>query len=210
MVKKMEKINDVVFIEGLGYDSNIYLIGDVIVDTGTGMNQDYVFSEIEKAGMDPAEISHIVNTHCHFDHVGGNSLFEADISIHALDAPALENADSNAILGAMFGKSPAPMEVKTKLQEGDKVAGFEVIHTPGHTVGGICLWDGETLISGDTVFANGGFGRMDLGGSPSDMMRSLEKLNGLDVEYLLPGHGPWVENGRQHIRWAYEMLRGMG
>jgi len=205
----MEKINDVVFIEGLGYDSNIYLIGDVIVDTGTGMNQEYVFSEIKKAGMDPQEINQIVNTHCHFDHVGGNSLFSADISIHQLDAPALENGDANAILSSMFGKSLPPMEVATELKEGDKVAGFEVIHTPGHTAGGICLWDGEILISGDTAFANGGFGRLDLGGSLTDMIQSLEKLKKMDVNYLLPGHGPWVDNGSQHIDWAYQMIKGI-
>jgi glyoxylase-like metal-dependent hydrolase (beta-lactamase superfamily II) len=204
----MEKINDVVFIEGLGYDSNVYLIGDIMIDTGAGSNPDYLFSEIKKAGINPEDISKIVNTHCHHDHVGGNSLFEADIAIHHLDAPALENADSGAILSPMFGKSSEPMKVAQKLHEGDKIAEFEVIHTPGHTPGGICLYDGEILISGDTVFANGGFGRIDLGGNLQDMKNSLERLSKLYVKYLLPGHGPWVDNGNQHIKWAYEMLKG--
>jgi hydroxyacylglutathione hydrolase len=205
----MEKINDIACIEGLGYDSNIYLIGDVIVDTGTGMNQNYVFSEIQKAGMDPADITKIVNTHCHFDHIGGNPLFSADIAIHHLEAPALEKGDERAMVSYMFGKSVPPMEVKTKLHEGDKINEFEVIHTPGHTSGGICLWDGEVLISGDTVFSNGGFGRLDVGGSLIDMIQSLEKLKKLDVQYLLPGHGPWTDNGGQHIEWASQMIKGM-
>ncbi|MDZ4172614.1 MAG: MBL fold metallo-hydrolase, partial [Methanobacteriaceae archaeon] len=74
----MEKINDVIFIPGWGYDSNIYIAGDIIIDTGTGENADYIFSEILKANINPEDISTIVNTHCHFDHTGGNSLFSAD------------------------------------------------------------------------------------------------------------------------------------
>ena len=85
------------------------------------------------------------------------------------------------------------------LNEGDKVGDFEVIHTPGHSYGGICLWDGENLICGDTVFANGGYGRTDIGGNMDDLRNSLRKLNKLNVKYLFPGHGPWVDNGKKHI-----------
>ena len=60
----------------------------------------------------------------------------------------------------MFGKSMDKVKVDRLLQEGDKIHDFEVLHTPGHTPGGICLYNGETLISGDTVFADGGFGRV--------------------------------------------------
>lgn len=204
----MEKINDVVFIEGLGYDSNVYLIGDIIVDTGAGSNPDYLFSEIKNAGINPKDISCIVNTHCHYDHVGGNTLFDADIFIHHLDASTLEKADKMTSVSYMFGKSLEPMVVAKKLKEGDKIAGFKVIHTPGHTPGGICLFDGEILISGDTVFAHGGFGRIDIGGNLEDMQNSLERLNNLDVEFLLPGHGPWADNANQHIKWAYQMING--
>ncbi len=203
----MEKINDVVFIEGLGYDSNIYVVGDVIIDTGTGENADYVFSEILKSGISPEDISTIVNTHCHFDHTGGNSLFSADIMIHEEDAEPLEKGDSRATAAYMFGKSTEPVKITKKLQEGDKISGFKVIHTPGHTRGGICLFDGEILISGDTVFANGGIGRMDIGGSYEDMINSLEKLQKLHAEYLLPGHGPWTDNAQQHVTMSYQMAR---
>ncbi len=203
----MEKINDVAFIEGKGYDSNIYVAGDIIIDTGTGENKKYVFSEILKAGINPADISTILNTHCHFDHVGGNSLFSGDIMIHEEDAEALESGDSMATAAYMFGKSTEPTKIAKKLQEGDKVADFEVIHTPGHTRGGICLFDGEILISGDTVFANGGIGRMDIGGSYEDMISSLEKLQKISAEYLLPGHGPWTNNAQQHIEMSYQMAK---
>jgi hydroxyacylglutathione hydrolase len=203
----MEKINDVVFIEGRGYDSNIYLIGDIIIDTGTGENAKHVFSEILKSGISPEDISTIINTHCHFDHTGGNSLFSADIMIHEEDADALEKGDSMATVAYMFGKSTEPEKIAKRLQEGDKISDFEVIHTPGHTRGGICLFDGEILISGDTVFANGGIGRMDIGGSYEDMINSLEKLQNLNAEYLLPGHGPWTNNAHQHINMSYQMAK---
>lgn len=204
----MEKINDVIFIAGLGYDSNIYIAGDIIVDTGTGENADYIFSEILKANIDPKDISTIINTHCHFDHTGGNSLFSADIFIHSEDASALELGDNMATAAYMFGKSTKPSMITKKLKEGDKIADFEVIHTPGHTRGGICLYDGEILISGDTVFANGGIGRMDIGGNQEDMINSLKKLLKFDAEYLLPGHGPWTKNAHQHLKMSYQMASG--
>jgi glyoxylase-like metal-dependent hydrolase (beta-lactamase superfamily II) len=68
------------------------------------------------------------------------------------------------------------------------------------------LYDGETLISGDTVFAGGGFGRIDLGGNLKDMINSLERLSQLDVKNLLPGHGPWTDHGSENISWAKDLL----
>lgn len=203
----MEKIKDVFFIEGYGSNSNVYLLGDILIDTGTGNNKEYLFSEIKKAGILPEHISKIVNTHCHFDHVGGNHFFSAEVAIHELDAPVMENGDQMATLAYIFGKSFKPIKINQILKEGDKIGDFVVIHTPGHTPGGICLWDGEILISGDTVFANGGFGRLDLGGNLQDMTNSIQKLMELNVEYLLPGHGSWVKNGNKHIEWAYQMIK---
>jgi glyoxylase-like metal-dependent hydrolase (beta-lactamase superfamily II) len=97
--------------------------------------------------------------------------------------------------------------VDIELEEGDKIADFEVIHTPGHTKGGICLWDGESLISGDTIFAGGGVGRMDIGGDYNDMKNSVRRLTELDIKNIYPGHGPIVENnGKEHIRMSYSLL----
>jgi glyoxylase-like metal-dependent hydrolase (beta-lactamase superfamily II) len=100
------------------------------------------------------------------------------------------------------------MKVDRILEEGDKIHDFDVLHTPGHTKGGICLYNGEILISGDTVFADGGYGRMDIGGNLEDMKESLKRLKNLNVKYLLPGHGPWVKDGSRHIKTSYNMLTG--
>ena len=203
----MEKINNVICIEGFGADSNCYLVDEIIIDTGVGMDKNYLHLKIKESGLDPDDISMIVNTHCHFDHAGGNYLFpKAKVAIHEKDAKYIENENDPMTAGFMFGKSLERNDVNIKLKEGDKIANFEVLHTPGHTPGGISLWDGEVLISGDTVFANGGFGRLDIGGNLEEMNDSFKKLQKLDVEYLLPGHGPWTDQGKMHIELASRMF----
>ena len=201
-------MSNIVFILGYNYDSNYYLIDDnILVDTGAGHNKDYLFSKLRQNGVDPENIEMVVNTHCHFDHIGGNHFFpNAKIAIHRLDAISIKNKDTLGTSLNVFDIE-GNCRVDIELEEGDKIADFEVIHTPGHTKGGICLWDGENLISGDTIFAGGGVGRMDIGGSYTDMKNSVEKLMKLDVKNIYPGHGPIVErNGKEHIKMSYSYL----
>jgi glyoxylase-like metal-dependent hydrolase (beta-lactamase superfamily II) len=205
-VINLEKINDIVIIEGMGYDSNIYIFEDVIVDTGTGDNIQYIKDSMKLADISCDDLSLIVNTHNHYDHIGGNRCFDLEVAMHREDAKAIEEGDDEATVARMFGRSMKGMKVNIKLEEGDKIYDFDVFHTPGHTKGGICLYNGETLISGDTVFAGGGCGRMDIGGNINDMKESLMRLSKLDVNYLLPGHGPWANNGSKHVKMAYSML----
>lgn len=204
----MRKINDIIVIDGRGYDSNVYVFEDVIVDTGTGQNMDYIFESIHEAGYSPDDLSLIVNTHNHYDHIGGNRYLDLEVAMHANDAVALEEGNEEALLATMFGKSMEKMKVDLKLEEGDKIHDFEVLLTPGHTSGSICLYNGETLISGDTVFSGGGFGRVDLGGNMGEMRKSLERLSKLNIEYLLPGHGPAVEDGSRHVKLAHGISTG--
>lgn len=198
----------VVFILGYNYDSNYYLIDDnILVDTGAGLNKDYLFSKIRENGVEPDDIELIVNTHCHFDHIGGNHFFpDAKVAIHKLDAISIRNKDTLGTSMSVF-ENEGNCRVDIELEEGDKIADFEVIHTPGHTKGGICLWDGESLISGDTIFAGGGVGRMDIGGDFDDMKNSVRRLTELDVKNIYPGHGPIVENnGKEHIKMSYSLF----
>jgi glyoxylase-like metal-dependent hydrolase (beta-lactamase superfamily II) len=67
----MRKINDILMVEGRGFDCNVYVFEDVLVDTGTGENIDYILKSIEEAGINPDDLSLIVNTHNHYDHIGG-------------------------------------------------------------------------------------------------------------------------------------------
>lgn len=212
----MEKINNVYCIEGVMADSNSYLIDNtnsdteydyILVDAGTGQSNSNLFSKIKEIGIEPEDIDLIVNTHCHYDHVGGNDFFpNAKIAIHKIDAIALRDPESELTVSSLFGSIVRRHDVDIELEEGDKIANFEVINTPGHTKGGISLYDGEILISGDTIFSNGGVGRMDIGGNPNDMRESLLRLKELDAEYLLPGHGPWVKNANQHVEMSCMMM----
>ena len=201
-------MSEIIFIVGFNYDSNCFLInGNTLVDTGAGLNREYLFSKLRENGVEPEDIELIVNTHCHFDHIGGNHFFpNAKIAVHKLDAVSIRNEDTLGTSMSAFDDADNS-RVDIELEEGDKIGDFEVIHTPGHTSGGICLWDGENLICGDTIFAGGGVGRMDIGGNYNDMKNSVEKLMELDVVALYPGHGPIVEaNGKDHIKLSYSYL----
>ena len=201
-------MSEIAFIIGFNMDSNCYLIDkNILVDTGAGHNKDYLFSKLQENGVEPEEIEMVVNTHCHFDHIGGNHFFpNAKIAVHKLDTVSIRNEDTLGTSMSAFDVADNS-RVDVELEEGDKIADFEVIHTPGHTKGGICLWDGENLISGDTIFAGGGVGRMDIGGDYQDMKNSVKRLTELDVKNIYPGHGPIVENnGKDHIRLSYSYL----
>ncbi len=210
----MEKISNVYCIAGMMADSNSYLIDNsdndsdfnyIIVDTGVGQSEDYLSSQLGEIGLSFEDIDLVVNTHCHFDHVGGNHLFpNAKIAISEIDGDCLEDPESPIPICFVQTREIKRRDVDIRLKEGDKIADFEVIETPGHTAGGISLFDGSILISGDTIFSHGGVGRMDIGGNMEDMKNSnsLDKLSKLDVEYLLSGHGPWVSNANEHIKMS--------
>ncbi|WP_295620762.1 MBL fold metallo-hydrolase [uncultured Methanobrevibacter sp.] len=212
----MEQIKNIYCIEGLMADSNSYLIDNtdsdseynyILVDTGTGESKGYLYAQLEEIGIKKDDIDLVVNTHCHYDHVGGNDFFpNAKVAVHKDDAKSLMDPDSAYNVSALFDSKIRRCDVDIELEEGDEIAGLKVLNTPGHTHGGICLYDGEVLICGDTIFANGGVGRMDIGGDPNDMKASLMRLKDLDVEYLLPGHGPWVKNGNEHIKMSCMMM----
>ena len=206
----MEKINNITCIVGNDINCNTYVKDNIIIDTGTCQNKEYLFSQLKEAGINPEDIELIVNTHCHFDHVGGNEFFpNAKIAIHEIDAIPLKEEKNPLTAGARFNFGVNRHDVDIMLKDGDKIEDFTVIHTPGHTPGGICLWDGENLISGDTVFPHGSFGRTDIGGNLNELKDSISKLKDLNAEYLLPGHDIWVNNAKEHVNLSYKNILGL-
>lgn len=209
----------IITLGGTSYDSNVYLIPEepvVMIDASTGHNFKLMVEEMKKLGLGPKDISLLINTHCHFDHAGGNHFFSAAgaiIAIHESEAAVLEAGDEIITCAAMFGEKMPPVPVGRKLRVGDVVRAGElelrVIHTPGHTHGSICLYDAERklLFSGDTVFC-GGVGRTDLPtGNEVELLNSLKALAKLEVEALYPGHGPATERGgKKYIEAAVKML----
>ena len=142
-----------------------------------------------------------LNTHGHADHIAGDAAFGYPVYIHELDEPCLSDARRN--LSFMTGSDVMPPVTGKLLRDGDiiDIGGirFEVIHTPGHTPGGICLRCGDVLFSGDTLFYEG-VGRTDApGGDHEALIRSIrERLMALpDTVRVFPGHGPETTIGHE-------------
>jgi hydroxyacylglutathione hydrolase len=143
-------------------------------------------------------VKYLVNTHGHFDHVGANKRMKevtgAPLAIHTEDVPMLSQLSrSAASFGLAAENSPEP---DLLLHDGDTVTfgdiTLKVIHTPGHSRGGICLYTKGHLFAGDTLFA-GSIGRTDLpGGDYDTLIASIkEKLLALpDDTVVYTGHGP--------------------
>ncbi len=205
------KIGDITLIQLSDIDSNIYLRGNSIIDSGTGFNSMRLHSVLKMQNTDLDKIKQVINTHGHFDHIGGNGYFyNAKILVHEKDAPIIESGDLEKSNAGFFGGRLKPRRVDRKLNDGDILEnGLKVIHTPGHSPGSICLYDGKEriLFSGDTVFSDG-VGRTDLpGGDPQALNESLEKLSKLKIEKILPGHGePVLKMGNQRIKFILKEM----
>jgi glyoxylase-like metal-dependent hydrolase (beta-lactamase superfamily II) len=201
-------------------DSNIYLlIGSrtALIDTGTGSNSGIIIKRIKEL-LGGRGLDMVILTHFHYDHVGGLAdiveEFGSEAFIGAGDAPYVMSADPSFTLSGLFGGRIEPAEV-TELMEGDVIDLGEhrmrVINTPGHTCGGICLYDetDHSLFSGDTVFGDG-VGRTDFPtGSAGELRNSLKKLSGIDVKLMYPGHMDIVSDGNRSIRNGLIIMGGM-
>lgn len=149
----------------------------------------------------------VINTHGHFDHIGGNSELlkatGAELIIHQDDGPLLSRAGEHA---AAFGLRAEPSPAPTRLLKGGETIQLgelklQVIHTPGHSTGGICLYVDDVLLVGDSLFA-GSIGRTDLpGGNHQMLIASIkEKLLPLpEKTRVYPGHGPMTTIGEEKL-----------
>ena len=182
-------------------ETNCYLISckktkkTAVIDPGGEDDVDLILNLLQKNNFD---LKYIINTHRHIDHIAGNNLLkaktEALLLIHRLDADMLVDANKN--FSSFMGKVICSPPADKLLEEGDEISlgtlNLIVIHTPGHTPGGISLVSNNMVFTGDTLFA-GGIGRTDLpGGSYPDLIKSIkEKLLILgDDKTIYPGHGP--------------------
>ncbi|NVM52811.1 MAG: MBL fold metallo-hydrolase [Candidatus Helarchaeota archaeon] len=203
----MQVIEGVLFVPGVGFNSNIYIVGinEIgIIDTGASANYvSHVIDKMKEFNLEEANVKKLILTHIHPDHTGG-----VRGMINAFDPKIYMHTDEAAIFLQKFGDRMELFTGGETLTIGN--FSFQVIHTPGHSPGGICLYESEkrVLFSGDTVFSHGSIGRCDLrGGSPRLLIQSIEKLLKLDVEYLCPGHMSAVKNGNAHIRQSHSFAK---
>ncbi len=175
-----------------------------------GEDPEKILTYLQKHGLQPL---YILNTHGHFDHIGGNRRLkeeypEAELCIGSEDATALTKDGMNG--AASFGQEVDSPEADRLLNEGDQLQvgsiTLDVLDTPGHSPGSISLVahdDSETMIfCGDLIFA-GGVGRTDLpGGDMQTLGRSIKQkiLTFPDETVLKPGHGEETTVGREKTR----------
>lgn len=180
------------------YAANCYLIyseakrDGIIVDPGG--DADSIIDYIKRENLN---IDKIILTHGHGDHIGGvielKEKLGAKVMIHKDDVELLKDGSKN--LSTTMSMGAIEIQPDIELNDGDIIEfgefKAEVIHTPGHTKGGICLKIEDKLITGDTLFV-GSVGRTDLlGGDHNKLIKSIkEKLMILPDEIeVLPGHG---------------------
>jgi glyoxylase-like metal-dependent hydrolase (beta-lactamase superfamily II) len=177
--------------------TNCYLveIGETLVVIDPGEPEVTLLQAIEDR-----EIRWVLNTHGHFDHVGGNwelAKRGAPLAIHPEDMPFLDE---------WF---PDHTPVDHLLADGEHIAdALKVLSLPGHSPGSVIFATDDTIFGGDLLFA-GSIGRTDLpGGSPETMIRSLRALLAFpDETMVFPGHGPPTTIGRE--RATNPFLRGL-
>jgi glyoxylase-like metal-dependent hydrolase (beta-lactamase superfamily II) len=197
--------------------ANCFIVGceetrqAAVIDPGD--EADRILLTLAGAGL---TVVQIINTHGHFDHVGANRRMKqatgAPILIHALDAPMLGLLSRSAAAWGMSAENSPPPD--RTVDEGDTIPvgtlTFNVIHTPGHTPGGISLLCGTSLFVGDTLFA-GSVGRTDFpGGSFEALQASIrDKLFPLPRETTVyTGHGAETTIGEEKLNNPFVGMRG--
>lgn len=164
----------------------------LIVDPGG--NEDEILAACQNEDL---KVQYIVNTHGHPDHVCGNKRLKdatgAKIIMHTADADFFGQKQVEQFFSQLGLPASPPVDIR--VVEADTIVfgreSLTVIHTPGHTPGGICLYSKPHLFTGDTLFA-GGVGRTDFpGGSTQQLLNSIkERLLSLPADTIVwPGHG---------------------
>ncbi|MDP2931169.1 MAG: MBL fold metallo-hydrolase [Chloroflexota bacterium] len=191
------------------FDTNCYVVGAEATKSGMIIDPGAEAKDILKMVKDAKiDIKLIVLTHGHIDHVGAlkevKEATGAPVAMHKAESEALRGQYRS--LGEQFGLDyPAPPAPDRLLEEGDSLdtdgLHFAVLHTPGHTPGGICLLGEGVVFTGDTLFQFS-IGRTDFpGGSYDQLMQAIHnKLMPLpDGTIVYPGHGPKTTIGAERM-----------
>ncbi|HBA53454.1 MAG: MBL fold metallo-hydrolase [Syntrophorhabdus aromaticivorans] len=209
-----ERILDGVFLVGSAdisdsRDCMVYLldVGELIlIDTGAGPGLPTILSNIRWLGFDPTNLSTIILTHCHIDHIGGahelKTRYGTRIIMHELDAAVVESGDTKATAAHWYGLPFPPLPVDHKLSGSKERLTFgqqEVVclHTPGHTPGSISIYmdrAGKRILFGQDI--HGPF-FPEFGSNIFHWQKSMKDLLALKADILCEGHfGVYQPNKR--------------
>jgi len=205
-MQPVEILKDLYFIERGFLNANHFVYrsaNPILIDTA------YVAGFAETSGLiaqldvNLSNVQLIICTHCHCDHIGGNKRIQdqsgCDIALHRIGKYFIDTRNNWATWWKYFNQEAEFFDCTRALKDGDFLLigphEFEVIHTPGHAAEGIVLYNRSErlLISSDTLWKNDMAVmnlRIEGSAAPFQMLKSLEKLESLDVQMVYPGHGP--------------------
>jgi len=204
---------------GPSHEGNVYLIVDevpVLIDAGR--NAEAILGNVEKF-VDPRKVEFIILTHCHHDHTAGVPALKEATEAKVLigEGEVCDLGDDVATGSYLYEEDPAEFGVDGTLEEGDVINlgdwSLQVLMTPGHSPGSISLYEprAKVLFSGDTLLPHGNIGRTRRSGEAVKVLvKSLERLAGLDVLVLYPGHmEPTDENVAEQLKTSLEFARSI-
>lgn len=207
---------DIFRIKGQGTSSHSYIIkGDdanLLIDSGIDSNFPTLQKSLLRIGLKIRDIDIVINTHEHFDHIGANRYFQdyALIAAHRFAATKMIFDDKYVTLYQSSDLNEIPMKVHLWLESKSRFdlgnCSLNVIHTPGHTSGSICLYEPEKriLFTGDTVFAGGTLSYIAESGSVGDYINSMLSLSTRKIVEIYPGHGNISTNPEEDLGKAVQ------
>lgn len=172
----------------------------ILVDSGHGCDFEETLPLLKSANVNPQDLQMVVNTHYHCDHVGGNHAFMAryqiPIATHQWEAQMVNRRDRDACSAEWLDQAVEPYRVTHMLKDGDVLdtgtRQYQVIHTPGHTLGHICIYSDGELVGGDTVHADD-IAWLNIfregAGAIYRILETLERLEKLPLRVIYSGHG---------------------
>lgn len=225
--RDVKMLQDGVFrLRGRNRGSHSYVIlgtrGNMLIDSGLDSNYLQLKESLHYIGMKVRDIDIVVNTHEHFDHIGANRYFQdhAIIAAHRFAATKMAFDDRYVTLYKSGDENDISMHVHLWLESRSRIDlgnfAIDIIHTPGHTSGSICVYEPEKkfMFTGDTLFAGGKLPVIAESGSIGDYINSLKSLQTRQVKEIYPGHGDISTEPDKDISTAidnaFKLLRGDG
>jgi hydroxyacylglutathione hydrolase len=222
-----EIAKDLFFIERGFLNSNHFVYrsdSPILIDTGYATHFKDTWRIISGLGVDPARTRMILNTHTHCDHIGGNKKIQevsgCDIALHRIGKHFIDTRDDWSTWWRYYDQEAGFFDCAMGLEDGDLIEigphVFRVIHTPGHASDGIVLYHAKekVLISSDTLWEKDLAvitTRIEGSAAVFHCLESLEKLEGLEVRAVYPGHGkPFTDlnSALAYSRRRYEKYLG--
>jgi len=220
---KQEILKDLFFIERGYLNGNHFVYrskAPILIDTGYISDFKETAILITRLGIDLSDISLIINTHTHCDHIGGNKIIQqksgCDIALHKAGKYFIDVRDDWSMWWRYYNQEADFFKCTQTLEDGEIIAigphKFQVIYTPGHASDGIVLYNSQEkiLISSDTLWESD-MATMTLRVEGSmalfHMRESLQKLESLDVKIVYPGHGKPFSDMKKAISKSKKIIK---